>query len=234
MNGLIALVVIVLVFVLLLLLVRRLPAGGKRPLTGHHILKQQIARSIESGRPIQVNLGRASLIAQHAATSLAALHILDYLVRSSSHNAPPNTNVGEATLLPAATISLRRSRRPITPQFLASEATPLAYASGMLNEASHTHPTALVTVGHHGTELALINYAGQQQEIAHLIGSDSPEGLAIAMTTTTQPFMGEDLLAVSAYLDEQPAQIASLYLQDIARWLLAGILLLSALYRLIT
>ncbi|MCA9966119.1 MAG: hypothetical protein KC423_17835, partial [Anaerolineales bacterium] len=125
MNGLIALVVIVLVFVLLLLLVRRLPAGGKRPLTGHHILKQQIARSIESGRPIQVNLGRASLIAQHAATSIAALHILDYLVRSSSHNAPPNTNVGEATLLPAATISLRRSSRSGLPHFLASEATPL-------------------------------------------------------------------------------------------------------------
>lgn len=234
MSGFVALGVIVLTFVVLWLLVRRLPAGGKRPLTSHHTLKQQVAHSVESGRPIQVNLGRASLITQQTATSLAALHILDHLVRSSTHNTPPNTNIGEATLLPAATTSLRRSHHPITPQFLASEANPLAYASGTLNEATHTHPTALVTVGHHGAELAFINYAGQQQDTAHIIGSDSPEGLAVAMTTTTQPLMGEDLLATPAYLDGQPVQIASLYLQDIARWLLAGLLLLSALYRLIT
>lgn len=239
MSGIVALGVLALAFAALLLLVRRLPTGGKRPLTSYQALKQQAAHSIESGRPIQVNLGRASLIAQHTTTSLAALHILNYLVRSSHPNTPPKPTVGEATLLPAATTSpsqagIHHSRRLSTPHFLASEANPLAYASGTLNEAAHTTPTAFVTVGHHGAEVALLNYAGQQQEITHLIGSDNPEGLAVAMTNTPQPLVGEDLLAAAAYLEEQPHQIASLYLQDIARWLLAGLLLLAALYRLIT
>lgn len=234
MSSLVALAVLIALALALFLLTRRLPPAGKRPLPSTHTLKHQAAHSIESGRPIQINLGRASLIAHHSATSLAALHILDYLTRSSHRSTPPNTNIGEATLLPAATVSLRRSRAPLTPTFLASEANPLAYASGTLSEAAHTPPTAFVTVGHHGAELALLGYAAQQQEMTHLIGSDNPEGLAVALTATPQPLIGEDLLAAAAYLDGQPHQIASLYLQDIARWLLAGLLLLTALYRLIT
>lgn len=219
MNGLLALSVIASAFVLLLLLTRRLPAAGKRPLPSYQTLKKQVAHSIESGRPIQVNLGRASLIAQSTATSLAALHILRYLTRSGHHHA--SANVGDGTLLPAAPHA----------QFLATAANPLAYASGTINEASHAQPTALVTVGHHGAEATLIGYAGQQQGLTHLFGSDSPEGLAVAMATTDQQLVGEDLLAAAAYLDGQPAQIASLYLQDIARWLLAALLLALALYR---
>jgi hypothetical protein len=219
MNGLLALSVIASTFVLLLLLTRRLPAAGKRPLPSYQTLRKQIAHSIESGRPIQVNLGRASLIAQSTATSLAALHILRYLTRSGHHHAA--ANVGDGTLLPAAPHA----------QVLATAANPFAYASGTVNETSHAEPTALVTVGHHGAEAAFIGYAGQQQGLTHLFGSDSPEGLAVAMAATDQQLIGEDLLAAAAYLDGQPAQIASLYLQDIARWLLAALLLALALYR---
>lgn len=221
MNGLLALSIIAFVFVLLLLLTRKLPVGGKRPLTSYQTLKQQVAHSIESGRPIQVNLGRASLIGQRTPTSVAALHILHYLTRSSPGNTTPSTNVGDGTLLPAASPA----------KFLASGANPLAYASGTVNETSHIPPTALVTVGHHGAEAALVSYAGQQQDLTHFFGSDSPEGIAVALATTDRPLIGEDLLAAAAYLDGQPNQVASLYLQDIARWLLAASILAVALYR---
>jgi hypothetical protein len=43
------------------------------------------------------------------------------------------------------------------------------------------------------------------------------------------PLIGEELFAGGAYLDVNPMHEASLHAQDVARWIIVGLIVLSAL-----
>ena len=241
MTPLITLGVIAAVIILLVLLQRSVLAGRKvatRPLPALNGLHDQLGRAIESGNPLHVTLGNASLVSQSAPTSVAALQLLDNLAEDGCANgAPPLVTMGEGTLLPAAQDSLRHAYQNIgrrgefdaaQAQFIATETNNFTYAGGAANLLQQSKVTGNIVVGHFGTEIALLAEAANNQQIEQIIGTDDPTALALATAFTDNVLIGEEMLAVGAYLEEDSGRLASLQLQDIIRWVIAlGLIVLA-------
>ncbi len=246
MTPLITLALIAVLAILLFLLTRRIQTGtavSLRPLSGYMDLDKQIGRSIESGSQMHVGLGQASLVSDANPTSLAAITVLDYLAKDSCANAtPPLTTVGEGTLLPAAQASIYHAYKQAgntdqfdttAARFVASENDTIAYSAGAGSLIHQEKVTSNIAIGRFGAELVLLTEAADRQGIEQLIGSDDPTALALATAVTQNLLIGEELLASGAYLQGEPAQLASLQLQDILRWIIALIILITALLQLI-
>lgn len=242
MTPLITLAIIGVVIVLLILLQRSIQAGRKvarRPLKALDGLQGQLGRAIESGHPLHVTMGNASLVNQASQTSIAGLHVVDHLAKDGCANGtPPMVTVGEGTLMPAAQDSLRHAyqeldRRveydPSQVQFVSSDTTPFVYAGGTAALLQQEQVTGNIAIGHFNTEVTLIAEAANNQNIDQIIGTDDPTALAIAAAFTENVLIGEEALAVGAYLDDVPGRLASLQLQDIIRWVLAGAIVLLAI-----
>jgi hypothetical protein len=246
-NLLIVFIIIIFTAALLYLFARRLRAGyrpGLRPLPAYAVLSNQVGRAVESGRRVHFAVGRASLIGTAAPTSVAALKALDYLAQDGCPSGvPPLATVGEGTLLPAAQDSLRfgyaQAARPgdFSPQmvqFLAAEAFPMAYAAGVTEVIHRGGIGSNIMMGRFGSEVAIITEAATRARVEQVIGSDDPVALGVAAAVTENVLIGEELLASGAYLEGQPAQVASLQTQDLLRLLVGGAILLVALVRVVT
>ena len=234
---------IILMFLAILIWLRR---GGQvyiRPLPAILALQAQVGQAIESGRQLHISLGRAEITNRASQSSLAALQILTYLVRDSAvSNVPPQVTVGAGTLLPVAQDKLNRAYRlaqpnqefrPGTAVFAAHTTDSMSYAVAVTEEVGHSDSGNLVLMGHFGSEIVLLNNSMTRNEMSSVIGSGSPEGLAVATAVTPNVLVGEEFLATAAYLEGRPSQLAGLQLQDILRWLIILGILSQAVYQLV-
>lgn len=246
MTPFITLAIIAILAILLFLFTRRVKAGtavSLRALKGYSGLHNQIGRSIESGSRMHVTLGQASLVSDASPTSIAAVTVLDYLAKDSCANAtPPLATVGEGTLLPAVQASLHNAYKQAgntgqydttAGQFIASENDTIAYGGGINNLIHQEKVTSNIVMGRLGAELAIITEAADRKGIGQVIGSDDPTALALATAVTDDLLIGEELLASGAYLEGEPIHLATLLLQDTLRWIIALIVLITALLQLI-
>ncbi len=215
-----------------------------RPLLPYSLLKDQVGKAVESGSQLHLTMGRASLTSVASPASIAALTILDAVAKDGCANGtPPLATVGEGTLLPAAQASLLRAYHeaqftsgfePGAAQFIAADTDPFSYAAGVTNVIHQDKVGNTVAVGRFGTELALIAAAAERQNGDQVIGTDDPVALALATAVSSNVLIGEELLAAGAYLEGKNSQLASVQLQDILRFIIALVLLGTAVYQLFT
>lgn len=247
MTALFAFIVIVVVALLLLIFIRRQRNGrirsALRPLPASTNLANQVGEAIESGRQLHVSLGQGSLIGAANPTSIAAVHVLDYLAADGcASGTPPLTTVGDGTLLPLAQDCLRKAHEdagrqkdyhPTMAQFLAPHTAPFAYAGGIAAVLQRGESGSNVLVGRFGSELAIPAEVAARKNMVQVIGTDDPSALAVATAVTENVLVGEELFAAGAYLEHKPDQTASLQVQDILRWLIIITILALALGQLL-
>lgn len=238
---------LLIVIVLLLILLQRSGQAGRnvavRPLPALDGMHSQLGRAIESGSPLHITLGHADLTSQASPTSIAAIQVLDHLAEDGCANgAPPLVTVNEGTLLLAGQDSLRHAYQeigrhgrydPAQVQFLATETDPFVYAGGVAGLLRTDEVTGNMAVGRFGMELGLIAEAANNQQIDQILGTDDPTALAIATAFSANVLVGEEMLVAGYYVDESPNRLASLQLQDIIRWVLAGAVIGLALVGLL-
>ena len=245
MSTLSALMVIVVVALLLLIFTRRQKNDRTREirsLPACNSLSNQVGEAIESGRQLHVSLGQASLIGAANPTSIAAIHILDYLAKDGcASGTPPLTTVGDGTLLPLAQDSLRQAHeaagrlnedKPAMTQFLAADSDPYAYAGGIAATLQQGKTSSNLLVGRFGPELAIPVEIAARKNMEQVIGTDDPSALAVATAVTDNILIGEELFAAGAYLENKPSQTAGLQVQDLLRWLIIITILVLALSQL--
>ena len=63
-------------------------------------------------------------------------------------------------------------------------------------------------------------------------GTDNLTGQAILFAAAKEPLIGEETYAGGAYLGAGPMHLASLYAQDILRWIIIGLILIGAILKL--
>jgi hypothetical protein len=241
-----ALLIAILIGAVLFLFTRRIQDGqrvGLRPLSGFESLTNQIGRAVESGRRVHFSLGRAALNRSNAPASLAALSALDYLAEDGcASNVPPIVTVGEATLLPAAQDQLRgayskagRSKNfsNTMVEFVAADTSPMSYAAGVSYTIQHSNVGSNLLMGHMGPEIAIILEAGGRENMDQIVGSDDPTALAVGAAMSDDLLIGEELFAAGAYMKGEPAQLASLQIQDILRLIIAAAVFLFAFINLL-
>ncbi len=231
-----------------LVFVRRQLGGDNQPfvlrtITAYQALRQQAGMAVESGRRPLLTLGRGPLHTPAGPASVAGMHILQDLAQASgSGRLGPYVTVGSATLLPIAQDGLRTAadRRgqplafhPDDVHFIADESFPFVYAAGTAETIGRNESGNTIAVGRFGTELAIIGEAAIRNEHQPILGSDDSSAIAIAFAYTQDSLWGEEIFAASAYLRHSASQLASVRVQDVLRWLVAAILILTALLQLL-
>ena len=106
--------------------------------------------------------------------------------------------------------------------------TPFSYAAGAMAVARQEQVSTDVLMGDFGVEVALLAEASERENSTLIAATADPSAQSILFASATEPLVGEELFAAPAYIGNDPAQRASLQVQDILRWLVILALLAAA------
>jgi hypothetical protein len=236
------LVILLSVFLLLGLTFLSRKAPWKfRPIPAFTSLYRAIGLSVEEGTRLHVSLGRGNLLTARGGPSLAGLSMLRHLTeRTSVGDLPPVATTGDPVLVLLAQDSLKAGYQAAAAEDLyqpttgrLTGATPFSFAAGAMSVVTDENVAANLLIGGFGSEVALITDASLRAGSPVLGGTDDIAAQSILFAAAQEPLIGEELFAAGAYLGADPAQAASLTLQDILRWLLIAFLLGGAALKLV-
>ena len=239
--NLLGLIVVLIFFGLMIaiaILVRRRESPKLREIPAFKRLDRAIGLAVEAGSRLHVSLGRGQMLSRQSAIGFVGLSILDRIGRSTSiSDRPPIATSGEGTLG-----ILSQDSQRVTARYLGVESdpnrgritglTPLSYAAGTLSFVKEEEIGANLLIGSFGNEVALITDAAERKEGMTLGGTDNLTGQAVLFATAQEPLIGEESYAGGAYLGAGRMHTASLYVQDIIRWVLIGLIVLGSLLKL--
>lgn len=241
-SSSIALLLILISSVALVLLTRQYrsrPSIGLKRIEAYKALKDQVARAVESGREVHVSLGRGNLGKRSSPASIAALSALQSLsIEASDSDKPTTVTAGDGTLFVASQDIVRGTYKGVgrpgasqsqKSRYVAPESSPMAYGAGVSDIINEGDFGSNIVLGHFGSEVAIISESADREQLEQIIGSDDPMAMAVAMSVTDDLILGEELYAAAAYLQGDPAHIASLQLQDILRIFIALSILVAAI-----
>ena len=219
-------------------ILRRREAPRLREIPAFKRLHRAIGLAVEDGSRLHISLGRGQMLSRQSAIGYVGLSILDRIGRSTSiSDRPPVATSGEGSLGILSQDSQRAAAK-----YLGVESdpmwgrvtglTPLSYAAGTLSFIEEEEIGANLLIGSFGNEVALITDAAERKEGMTLGGTDNLTGQAVMFAAAQEPLIGEETYAGGAYLGAGRMHTASLYAQDILRWVLIGLILIGALLKL--
>ncbi|NPA26993.1 MAG: hypothetical protein GXO36_05280 [Chloroflexi bacterium] len=237
-TGLLALILLIFVASLMgvFVLLRKADAlyQALRPLMAFRRLHQGLALAMEEGRRLQYTIGRGPLTgASSTGSSLVALAALDPIVRTALRgDKPPAVTAGEPTVYVLADnttrVACRENRaeercQPQPVRLVGMEES--TYAAGAVVMAHGGQSALTLGLGHMGGEIVLAVDASER----FVGGTDHLTGQAVLFATSDETLIGEEALAAGAYMRAHPMHAASLWVQDLLRWLLVFLLLAGGL-----
>lgn len=219
-------------------LYRKREAPGLREIPAFKRLQRAIGLAVEDGSRLHISLGRGQMLSKQSAIGYVGLSILDRIGRSTSiSDRPPVATSGEGSLGILSQDSQRAAAK-----YLGVESdpmwgrvtglTPLSYAAGTLSFVAEEEIGANLLIGSFGNEVALITDAAERKDSMTLGGTDNLTGQAVLFAAAQEPLIGEETYAGGAYLGAGRMHTASLYAQDVLRWVLIALILIGALLKL--
>jgi hypothetical protein len=206
---------------------------SKEVTSGFHKLANEVGRAAEEGTSIHITLGNGAIDNHNAMTSVAALHGLSTLIDlAAAYDTPPYMITGDPTLYLLADNRLRKAYarlgnlslyRPNFVQFASSSTA--GYAAVAAQQLSMNKVGTSIMLGAFNQEISLVSDTAEKQQIKSYGGSTLPQGLGALYPSISQEafIIGEQLFA-GENETQQSARIATLWTQDILRWLvIAGI-----------
>jgi hypothetical protein len=202
----------------------------------------EVGRVAEQGVAIHVALGSGGLLSEQGMVSVAALQSLDALVALSvAYDTPPFVTTGDATLYLLADTRVRaaygrlgnlRSYRPTAVQFTAP--SPLLYAAQAATLAADQRLGTNINLGAFDQEVTLLTDAALRKNVKVYAGATSAQGLAALYPDIDQDrlVMGEELFAGGAEVTRRSAFWASLYAENLLRWLVIAAIGIATLISL--
>lgn len=203
--------------------------------------QKSIGSAVEQGTRVHFSLGAADVTRERTAASFVGLSALRQITElAAASDNPPVTTSGNAALavlsqdnLQSAyhAVGMDEQYRPDTGRV--TGLTPFSYAAGTLSMISDEDVSSSLLVGGFGVEIGLLTEAVERQDAFTLSAADSLPAQALVYASAKEPLIGEELYAMGAYLDTGRMHLASLYVQDVLRWLIVLILLGGAAMKLL-
>ncbi|BAJ62069.1 DUF6754 domain-containing protein [Anaerolinea thermophila] len=225
-----------------LTLILSLPALRKRKVVLRTIPALQRARralglSVEDGSRIHLSIGKASIFSPTNASALVGLSTLERVAQLSLvSDRPPVATSGEGTLTVLSQDTLQAAYRIANvPEQYDPErgrltgATPMSYTAAALPVIHQERISANLFVGNFGPEVGLMASASEHENAFSLGASDALDAQSVLYVTAEETLIGEELFAVPAYLQAGSIYQTSLRVQDILRWVVIGLMVLSAI-----
>ncbi len=241
--ALAGLIVIILSSILLLglsLLKDRVKASF-RDIPSFTKLNKAIGSAVEEGTRLHFSLGKSDLVTPRSAASFAAISVLRRVTElTSASDKPPVVTSGDAALTILSQDTLRAAYRVAgrEQQYRSNSGrlaglTPFSYAAGALFPILDEDVSANILVGGFDAEVGLLTDTAERKNSFTLAAADSLPAQAILYASAQEPLIGEELYAAGAYTQAGRAHIASLYVQDILRWLIVLVILGGAVMKLL-
>jgi hypothetical protein len=208
-----------------------------RDIPAFYRLRGSIEVAVEDGTRVHISIGRSDVLSPQGAAAMVGLSMLRKIttVTSDSDN-PPIATAGDGLLGILARDTIYAGYRSLN---LAASydpsmgrvtgLTPFSFASGVMPLVFDESVSTSLLTGTFGSEVALITSAGERSQSRTLAGTDNLPGQAIIYASAHDPLIGEELYAGGAYLDVGPMHEASLHAQDIARWAIIIVIVLTAI-----
>jgi hypothetical protein len=190
-------------------------------------LKRAAGLAVEDGTRLHVSLGRGGLVTPRGAASLSALALLRQIGEQTSiSDRPPVATSGDPVLAALSQDTLQAAYQSAgVEEFFQPTSgrlgglTPFSYAAGAMTVTRQEQVSTDVLVGDFGPEIGLLTEASERENAALIAAASDPTAQSILFASTSEPLVGEELFAIPAYIGNDPAQRASLQVQDVLRWL---------------
>lgn len=238
MTQVIALALFLFAAVLLLVLtfIRRKSPPAFREMAAFTRLRRAAGLAVEDGTRLHVSMGRGALTSPRGAASLSALALLRQLGEQTSiGDRPPVATCGDAPLAVLSQDTLQAAYQAAGAEEYFEPAsgrlsglTPFSYAAGAMAVSRLEQVSTDVLMGDFGPEVGLLADASERENSTLIAATADPAAQSILFASAADPLVGEELFAAPAYLGNDPAQRASLQVQDILRWLVILSLLAAA------
>jgi hypothetical protein len=204
-------------------------------------LRRAIGLSVEDGTRLHFSLGRGSLNGPESTVTFAGLSMLQRVLRIIAvSDRLPVVSSGDGAANILAQDTLRSTYRELgeesqyDPQAgRLTGPTPFSFAAGCIPIIQDEQVSANVLVGHFGSEGAFLAEAGDRSNGMTLAGTDNLTGQAVLFASVDEPLVGEEVFVGAAYLQPDSVQTASLYAQDIFRWVIILLLVFGAVLKLL-
>jgi hypothetical protein len=199
-------------------------------------LRRAIGLAVEAGQRLHIALGDGGIQGQRGGPGLIGLSVVQRVARTAAINdRPPTASSGEATLAILSQDVLREGYREVGAENRFDPAagqlsglTSFSFAAGALPVIYDQQVAVNLIIGSFGSEVALLADAAERTESLTIGGSDNLAAQAILLASSQEPLIGEELFAAGAYLQVNKMHTASLFAQDVLRWVLIVILLIGA------
>ncbi len=195
-----------------------------RRIGAYERLNRLVNEAAESGRPLHVATGSASLAGPQAAESLAGLVALDFVARRAAiWGQPVLGSTADGASLPASQGLLREAlgQAGYAEHYSAGALhyfgpDAQAYAAGAVELARQNQALGTVILGRFGPEGLWLAEAGAADDGVQIGGTAEPDGAALLHASLDETVQGEEVYAVGAYL-HRPSHLGSLATQDLMR-----------------
>ena len=233
--GLVLLIIAAVALIALTLIKRKSPPAF-REIVSLARLRRSAGMAVEEGTRLHVSLGSGPLVGQHGASGLAGLALLRQVSEQASiSDRPPLSSTGDATLAILSQDTLNSAYKASGAEELYQPSngrltglTPFSYAAGTMPLVRTEQISTNVLIGDFGPEAALIVDAAERENALTLGAASDPTAQAVLFATASDPLVGEELFAASAYTGREASHRASLQVQDALRWILILSLLAAA------
>ncbi len=203
--------------------------------------RREVDLAVEAGKRLHISLGRGTIQDLQGGSAFIGLTILDQCARAASNSDRPpvvTTGDGLVTVLSQDTLqatyrSLATEQRYDPTNARLTGLTPMAYAAGVIPTIHDENVSGNILSGHFGPEVALLTEAGERSTSLTVAGTDSLPAQAVLYATSNEPLLGEELYGAGAYLGAGSAHTASLYMEDIVRWVLVVAIVIGAILKLL-
>lgn len=203
-----------------------------RPIAGINHIDEALGRATEMGRPILYVLGLDGIA---SINTLAGLTILGRVARKAAEYQlrvivpaydPLTMLVAQETVRSSFTDAGRPDLFNPGDIFFVTD-SQFAYAAAVSGIMVRERTAANFYMGGFYAESLLLAESGASTGAIQIAGSDAMTQLPFFITTCDYTLMGEELYAASAYLSRDPAQVASLKIQDLNKLIIMIIMLLG-------
>jgi hypothetical protein len=215
--------------------IRRLPAVAA--------MEECVGRAVEMGQPILVTPAACGSI-QTGSTGpviLAGVTVINHVARMAAQSgAKLIATVHESPLVPIVEDAIETAYRmegvleewdPENLRFLGG--TQQSFISGQLGIIAREKPASQIAIGYFCISAVIIAEAGTQAGLLQIGGTTNTYQLPYLVASYDYWLIGDDCFAVGAELSQEPVQVATIYGEDMVKFIMIGMILLGTIFAII-
>ncbi len=210
-----------------------------RKIAGLDSIEEAVGRATEMGRPVHYCPGLGGIGAVEAPQTFSGLAILSHVARLAARfDVPLIVTIRQPEVFPMAEETVRqayleegKSDRydPNNIRFLSSQ--QFAYAAALLGIMARERPAANFMMGAFWAESLMLAEVGSEVGALQITGTAQLSQVPFFVASSDYTLIGEELFAAAAYLSGDRMQLGSIVGQDMAKVIVAVLIIAGVVTR---